>query len=247
VSTGYRIKEIAERSGFSPATLRYYEEIGIMPQPERTSSGYRRYDQQVLDRLAFIARAKQLGCSLEEVGELTKAWDGGECGPVQDRLRSAVATKLASAQAQIGELLTLTADLQRAARNLERHRPEGPCDERCGCLADDDPSTKIELTAKPEPVAIACTLSAESLGGRLDDWQSVLSHAVGRDAIEGGVRVELDSHIDLTELCRLAAAEQDCCRFFAFSITIDGRGVGLEVRAPADAVSIVEALFGAGA
>ena len=243
MSTGYRIKEIAERSGFTPATLRYYEEIGIMPPPERTGSGYRRYDGRVLDRLAFIARAKQLGCSLEEIGELAKAWDGGECGPVQDQLRSIVATKLQSAQGQIGELLTLTSDLQRAARNLERHRPEGPCDEGCGCIADESPL--LQLTPKPDDqVPIACTLGVDSLEGRLAEWRAVLEQVVARQPLDGGVRLELHHDVDVADLSRLAAAEQDCCRFFSFSITIDGRGVALEVRAPSDAQAVVAALFG---
>ena len=43
---------------------------------------------------------------------------------------------------------------------------------------------------------------------------------------------------------RLAAAEQDCCRFFGFAITVDDRGVALEVRAPHDALDVVHALFG---
>lgn len=246
MSTSYRIKEIAERSGFTPATLRYYEEIGIIPPPERTAAGYRHYDGLTLDRLAFIARAKQLGCSLEEIAELGKAWDGGECGPVQDRLRAVVGAKLRSAQQQIGDLMTLTAELQRAASNLERHRPEGPCDERCGCMAGDE-QPLVQLTTKsPTSAPIACTLGADAIGARLDEWGSVLDHAVTRRAIEGGVRVELDSRSDLAELSRLVAVEHDCCRFFSFTITIDGRGIALEVRAPEAAQAIVTALFGAG-
>jgi DNA-binding transcriptional MerR regulator len=114
--TQLRIKDVAERSGFTPTTLRYYEEIGIVPAPQRSESGYRIYDERVLERLAFIARAKQLGCSLEEISELTLAWDGGRCGPVQDRLRVLVNDKINSAQRQIAEFISLTADLQRAAR-----------------------------------------------------------------------------------------------------------------------------------
>ena len=64
-----KIKEVADRSGFSPPTLRYYEEIGILPAPTRTPSGYRTYDERTLERLAFIARTKQLGCTLEEIAE----------------------------------------------------------------------------------------------------------------------------------------------------------------------------------
>ena len=83
VIAGHRIADVARRSGFTPATLRYYEEIGLRPAPERSSGGYRIYDDRTLDRLAFIARAKQLGCTLEEIADLSITWDGGECGPIQ--------------------------------------------------------------------------------------------------------------------------------------------------------------------
>jgi DNA-binding transcriptional MerR regulator len=102
--------------------LRYYEEIGLLPEASRTPAGYRLYDDHTLERLAFIARAKQLGCSLDEIADLTVAWDGGECGPVQDRLRSLVADKLAVAQHQIVDLMTLTSELQQAAAGLESPR-----------------------------------------------------------------------------------------------------------------------------
>ena len=48
----------------------------------------------------------------------------------------------------------------------------------------------------------------------------------------------------IAELMRLVAAEQDCCQFFRFAITVDTRGVALEVRAPEDALPIVESMFG---
>ena len=75
-----RIKDVAQRTGFSAATLRYYEDIGLLPPAARTDAGYRLYGADTLDRLAFIARAKQLGCSLDEIATLNGAWDGGECG-----------------------------------------------------------------------------------------------------------------------------------------------------------------------
>ena len=136
MTTGYQIKDVSERTGFSAATLRYYEEIGLLPPSTRTAAGYRIFDDATLARLAFIARAKQLGCSLDEIADLTTAWEGGRCGPIQDRLRTVVADKLESAQRQIVELMTLSADLQRAAATLELHRPDGPCDDRCGCVTD---------------------------------------------------------------------------------------------------------------
>jgi MerR family transcriptional regulator, copper efflux regulator len=252
-----RIKEVAERSGFSAPTLRYYEEIGLLPEPARTAAGYRTYDESTVERLAFIARAKQLGCSLEEIGELTTAWEGGRCGPVQDGLRALVASKLAAAQAQIVELTTLSSDLQRAAATLELHRPDGPCDDDCGCVTDtavipDGPHTfAVSLTAKSPAatpttveVPIACMLRPDALRGQVEDWQTLLRHAERRVGLEDGVRVELSPDTPVQELMRLVAAEQDCCQFLRFAITVDTRGVGLEVRGPTDARVIIESLFG---
>ena len=170
MTTGLKIKQVADASGFTAATLRYYEQIGLLPEASRTPAGYRMYDQRTLDRLAFIARAKQLGCSLDEITGLTTAWDGGQCGPIQDQLRELVAGKIAAAQHQIVELVTFSSELQQAATALERHRPEGACDTDCGCVSDPDGAPAVvttmqavSLSAKPttrgEP-AIACTLSA---------------------------------------------------------------------------------------
>ena len=53
--------------------------------------------------------------------------------------------------------------------------------------------------------------------------------------------------VTLGELMRLAAAEQDCCQFFTFAIIVDTRGVALEVRAPDDALPVLQSLFGTAA
>jgi len=249
----YRIKEIADRSGFSAPTLRYYEEIGLLPAAARTPSGYRMYDDSTLARLAFIARAKQLGCTLEEINDLTTAWEGGRCGPIQDRLRTLVGEKLSAASDQIVTLMALSADLERAALALELHRPDGACDEACGCISDIDAqhATLIALTTKPHIAPrdppIACTLEPESLRGRVDDWQRLLTHATARRNLDDGIRVEFDTSVPTDDLMQLVTAEQDCCQFFRFAITVDTRGIALEVIAPADARPIVESLFGAAA
>lgn len=254
VTTAYQIKDVAERSGFTTATLRYYEEIGLLPQPTRTSAGYRRYDDRTLERLSFIARAKQLGCSLDEIADLALAWDGGECGPVQDRLRTVVADKLAGARRQIVELMTLTAELQRAAATLELHRPDGPCDDTCGCVSDNvaGPTTHdraVALGAKPaataaEATPIACTLAPTVMPGRFDEWEAVLAHVTARESIAGGIRATLGPAAPLADVIHLTAAEQECCRFFEFAVTVDRRGVALEVRAPDEALPVVHSLFG---
>ena len=250
MTSGMKIKEAANASGFTPATLRYYEEIGLLPPASRSAAGYRMYDQKTIDRLGFIARAKQLGCTLDEITGLTTAWDGGQCGPVQDQLRQLVAGKIAQSQTQLAELMTFTSELQTAAAALERHRPEGACDDACGCVTEPVAGVAavgVAMSAKPAAAGqpdIACTLAAGAMNGRLEDWQELLAHVVSREAIEGGVRSVFASSVSIDELARLVAAEQDCCQFFRFAITVDARGLALEVRAPGDAILIIESIFG---
>jgi MerR family copper efflux transcriptional regulator len=256
MNSSLRIADVAANAGISTATIRYYERVGVLPQPPRAGNGYRLYDADTLERLRFVSRAKQLGCSLEEIADLVTAWEGGECGPVQDRLRSLVADKLAIAQIEILDLITLSADLRRAAAALERHRPVGPCDESCACVSEPVPAESstafaIALVDKPTEadVPLACTLDGQGFQSRIDEWHALLDGppfgAAKRLAVPGGLRIEFGSGVDVTELARLASAEQDCCSFFAFQITIDGRGIALEVTAPPDALDVMHAAFGA--
>lgn len=72
-------------TGCNLETIRYYEKIGVMPEPPRTSKNYRAYDEGHVGRLRFIMRARELGFSLEEVRDLLALVDGGAqtCGEVQ--------------------------------------------------------------------------------------------------------------------------------------------------------------------
>lgn len=262
MTTTYRIAEVAERSGFSPPTLRYYEDIGLLPPAERGDNGYRIYSEATLDRLGFITRAKQLGCSLEEIADLTRAWEDGHCAPVQQRLQGLIATKVADAQARIAELTVLAADLQQVAAGLSTHTPDGPCDDRCGCVSTPESGLEpasVALTTKVaaaaslgDDVPIACTLGAGEMSGRLDEWnalladkQELLQGVTARLPLADGLRLEFGPGSDVAEIARLAAAEQGCCRFFSFALVIDQRGTALEVHAPPEGQPVLTALFGA--
>jgi hypothetical protein len=75
-------------------------------------------------------------------------------------------------------------------------------------------------------------------------WRDVLAHAGDRSTAEDGtLRVEMDDAVDIAALARLVAAEQQCCAFFSFAITVDERGIGLEVAAPDGAGEIVASMF----
>lgn len=142
----YTIGEVADASGFSASALRYYEGIGLVAPAARTASGYRLYDEATLTRLAFIARAKHLGCTLDEITDLVAVWDG-TCEPVQKRFHDLVTTKLAETQRQIAELTALHSQLGDAAAQLARPTLEGPCDGECACIragATGEPTIRIK-------------------------------------------------------------------------------------------------------
>ena len=74
----FRIGELAAELGINPKTIRYYEQIGLLPVQARTSSGYRVYGEPDQDRLRFIGKAKAIGLSLKEIGEILELRRGGE-------------------------------------------------------------------------------------------------------------------------------------------------------------------------
>lgn len=245
MSSTYKIADAARRSGFAASTLRYYEDIGLLRPAGRTAGGYRAYDDADLNRLAFIGRAKQLGCTLDEIAELLVAWEGQRCEPVQSRLRELVNRKLDDAERRSAELAAFTAQLHQAASTLGIHTPAGACDADCGCMAPSGAPAMVTLgrAAKPE-VPVACTLAAADTEQRLADWHEVLSHVRQRRITASGLRLEFDVGAPVGAIATLAAAEQECCAFFVFALRVDRDGVVLEVGAPPEAVSMLHGMFG---
>lgn len=78
--------DLAKRSGCNLETIRYYETIGLMKSPERTSTGHRLYSKGDQQRLGFILRGRDLGFSIEELKSLLTLVDSHEytCGEVRD-------------------------------------------------------------------------------------------------------------------------------------------------------------------
>ncbi|MCZ6708111.1 MAG: heavy metal-responsive transcriptional regulator [Chloroflexi bacterium] len=85
-----RIGQLADETGVTTKTIRYYEGIGLLPPPARQPSGYRSYASADIDRLDFVAKAKALGLSLEEIGDILRASspDAVNCAHVVDLLTS---------------------------------------------------------------------------------------------------------------------------------------------------------------
>jgi len=73
-----RIGELADRTGLTTKTIRYYEDIGILPEPERMANGYRTYSPTSVERLSFVKDAQAAGLSLAEIGMVLDMRDHGE-------------------------------------------------------------------------------------------------------------------------------------------------------------------------
>ncbi len=105
-----RIGELADRVGVTAKTIRFYESIGLVPDPPRTPSGYRDYEEADVDRITFIRTAQRLGLSLDQIGEIIGLRDRGEqpCGYVAEVLRRQVS----ELDARIGEMRKLRDELR---------------------------------------------------------------------------------------------------------------------------------------
>lgn len=108
-ATGLTVTQVAARAGVRADTLRYYERIGLLPAPRRTSGEHRRYDESVIERLQFIRGAQRLGLRLEEIRELLEVRDTGVCAcePAETLLRR----HLDEIDAEMRRLTTLRANL----------------------------------------------------------------------------------------------------------------------------------------
>ena len=100
--TPLRRVDVARATGCNLETIRYYETVGIMPDPPRSAKGYRCYDDAHVSRLKFVMRSRDLGFSLEEIR--------GLLGLVDDRaqtcaqVRTVAETHLEDVQAKIADL-----------------------------------------------------------------------------------------------------------------------------------------------
>jgi DNA-binding transcriptional MerR regulator len=101
----YGIAEVCARTGLSPRTVRYYEELGLLPGVRRRAGGRRVYGEDEVERLRFVQRLKALGLSLAEVAELNAVYAiGGSTRAMLERLDEVLARHLRELDARIAEL-----------------------------------------------------------------------------------------------------------------------------------------------
>lgn len=109
-----RTQEIADLAGVNPQTLRYYERIGLLPEPPRTPGGYRDYADESLRVLRFVQRAKQLGFQLDEIQELL-GYDAHRPDACQG-VRALAKQRIADLDCRISDLVRMRDALSELAR-----------------------------------------------------------------------------------------------------------------------------------
>jgi DNA-binding transcriptional MerR regulator len=132
----FTIGQVAKATGVAAKTIRYYEEIGVLPAPSRTVSGYRQYDEPGVQRLRLIRRARSLGLPLLRLKTLATMLNGAPRPALRPRLLGLVRGQLSAVRHQIAELQLLEQELEQVLR-----RPFAPARERrargCQCLQID--------------------------------------------------------------------------------------------------------------
>jgi DNA-binding transcriptional MerR regulator len=134
MESGFRIGEVATRTGVSIHTVRYYERLKLLPRAPRSEGGFRLFTSETVERVQFIKQAQDIGFSLEEIKQLLASGGVSECRRVRDLLRQ-----------KIGEIDSQVKALQRFRRTLTHHLKA--CDEQ---LRENGTSAKcpviIEMT-----------------------------------------------------------------------------------------------------
>lgn len=119
------IGQVARHAGVKVETVRFYERRGLLEEPQRRSSGYRQYAQDVVVRLRFIRRAKELGFSLKEIADLLALRLDPEATRADVRQRTEA--KIADIEARINDLQRMKAVLVKLTASCRGHGSVSDC------------------------------------------------------------------------------------------------------------------------
>ncbi len=120
----YSIGKAAAASGVSAKMIRHYESIGLIPPPERTAGNYRAYSESDVHTLRFIQRARALGFSMKQVGELVSLWRNRRSSA---NVRRLALDHIAELKAKIDTLQAMVRTLEELAEHCHGDsRPECP-------------------------------------------------------------------------------------------------------------------------
>ena len=128
-----KIGEIANKAGVPAKTIRFWEDQLLLPEPHRTLAGYRDYDPEILERLAFIRHAQIAGLTLEQIREILDIRSNGE--PPCVHVTAVVTNRLAEVESRIAELRRTRDQLRALAKRAAAQDP-ADCRGYCSILSD---------------------------------------------------------------------------------------------------------------
>jgi MerR family copper efflux transcriptional regulator len=143
------VGQLARATGVPAKTIRYYEQVGVLPVPRRSDAGYRHYSRHDVHRLLFIRRARALGLSLANLKALTAELDSGECLTMRPRLHKLVTEQLRTVQQQIAEFHVLEQQLAQVLQRLQTAAPASHA-EGCQCLGGETSEAQ-----EPHPLSLS--------------------------------------------------------------------------------------------
>ena len=150
------VGQLARATGVPAKTIRYYEQVGVLPVPRRSDAGYRHYSRHDVHRLLFIRRARALGLSLANLKALTAELDSGECLTMRPRLYALVTEQLHTVRQQIAEFQLLERQLAQVLHRLQTTAPTSHA-EGCQCLgsgvSEEQERHPVSLSQKGETMA----------------------------------------------------------------------------------------------
>jgi len=143
------IGQLAYATGMPAKTIRYYEQVGVLPVPSRSAAGYRQYAQRDVHRLLFIRRARALGLSLPSIKALTAELDGGQCLAMRQHLKHLVTEQLCTVRQHLAEFQLLERQLMQVLQRLLTVSPEESHAEGYQCLETE--AAAQSTTQQPPP------------------------------------------------------------------------------------------------
>ena len=132
-----KIGELAKSVGIEASTIRYYEDVGLLPKAQRTASGYRQYSQAAAQRLVLIKLAKQFGFTLTQLADLlgpAHAHQGGDAKGDLDHAR--VLALLAQQESEINNTISALQQKRTTLNQLRQALSDTWQSGRCVDLAD---------------------------------------------------------------------------------------------------------------
>jgi redox-sensitive transcriptional activator SoxR len=167
-----KVGEVAERAGVNVETLRYYERRGLLPTPERTPSGHRRYDEETVRFLGAIKEAQAVGFTLTEIAEYLRA--ARRSGAPSEALRVRMAAKIDRIDARIAALQHMREELARVVGCACSSLDHCTCGAAYLARRGGEPAARPSLLHVTNGESAGNTLRQTALGGAVLSWQDVL-------------------------------------------------------------------------